>query len=645
MQQSGGGGRQDPEGTQADEGAVEADDEAVVGPDALHQFHGDLPQGDQLRQAVGGHGDVGDLAGNGGAVADGDAHVGGGEGGGVVDAVAQHDDGAACGVLGGHVAGLVLRQDLGAVVVHADLGGDGGGGAIAVAGEHHGLADAQGTQSADDALGLRAQGVRDADDGREHAANGQVQVGVLVGQGVELGLLPFGDDALLVLKDEVGAADDDLLLAHPAGDAVGNDVIDFGVHLLVGEVLVLGGLDHGVGHGVGEVLLQAGGQAEHVVLLLAVEGHDLDHGGAGAGEGAGLVEDDGVGLGQGLQELAALDGRVAAAGLAHGRQHGQRHGQLQGAGEIDHQHRQGTGHVPGQQIGHGAAGQGVGHELVGQVRGLVLGGGLEFLGLLDHLDDLIVAAGALLLGDLDEALSLFDDRTGVDGLAGAFGHGHGLAGERGLVDHDLAGLDDPVHGDHAAHADEDGVAGPDLGQGDEHVTVCRVQPDAVHVQGHAPGQVVHGFLVGPLLQQLAQAQQEHDGTGGREVSAGHGDADGQGVQQFHVQFTLPQTLDALHQVRNGAIQRVSRGQRRREKGRTQGLGHDLHHQLFLILPVQRPPGVGGGQLGDLGGRIGEAAEEGQKFLPVALIPDNGAAGALMHGDLLGGGPGAEIGFQ
>ena len=43
--------------------------------------------------------------------------------------------------------------------------------------------------------------------------------------------------------------------------------------------------------------------------LLAVEGHDLDHRGAGVGEGAGLVEDDGVGLGHGLQELAALDGR------------------------------------------------------------------------------------------------------------------------------------------------------------------------------------------------------------------------------------------------------------------------------------------------------------------------------------------------
>ena len=172
-----------------------------------------------------------------------------------------------------------------------------------------------------------------------------------------------------------------------------------------------------------------------------------------------------------------------------------------------------------------------------------------------------------------------------------------------------------------------------------------MQPDAVHVQGHAPGQVVHGFLVGPLLQQLAQAQQEHDGAGGREVSAGHGDADGQGVQDLHMQLAPEETLHALDQVGNGAVQCIRRGEGRGQQSRAQGLGDDLEDQLLLVLPVQCPPGVGGGQFGDLGGRIGEAAEEGQKFLPVSLIPDNGAAGAIMDRDLLGSGPGTEIGFQ
>ena len=76
------------------------------------------------------------------------------------------------------------------------------------------------------------------------------------------------------LQDEVGAADAHLLPIHRAGDAMGHQIFHLGVTLLVMQAPTASLLYHGVGHGVGEVLLQAGGQAEHLRLLHAVEGND-----------------------------------------------------------------------------------------------------------------------------------------------------------------------------------------------------------------------------------------------------------------------------------------------------------------------------------------------------------------------------------
>ena len=127
------------------------------------------------------------------------------------------------------------------------------------------------------------------------------------------------------------------------------------------------------------MLLQAGGKAQHLRLILAVEGDDLGHPGAGVSEGAGLVKDDGVRFGHGFQELAAFDGDMLPSRLPHGGEHSQGHGQLQGAGEVHHQHRQGPGHVSGEGQTQQAPGEGVGNQLIRQTGRLRLGGGLHLL--------------------------------------------------------------------------------------------------------------------------------------------------------------------------------------------------------------------------------------------------------------------------
>ena len=94
------------------------------------------------------------------------------------------------------------------------------------------------------------------------------------------------------------------------------------------------------------MFLEAGGEAQHLFLVLAAEGVYPRDARAGVGERAGLVKDDGVRLRDGLEELAALDGDVLPPGLAHGGEHGEGHGELESAGEVHHEHAYRPLHFP-----------------------------------------------------------------------------------------------------------------------------------------------------------------------------------------------------------------------------------------------------------------------------------------------------------
>ena len=120
--------------------------------------------------------------------------------------------------------------------------------------------------------------------------------------------LPAGMRAALVLKDKVSAADDHPLALHPAGNAVGHDIL----HLRSASLRErcparLAARHHGVCHGMGEMLFQTGGKAAIPPAPRSPEkGTTCTTCGRGMGQGAGLVEHDGVRLGQRLQILAAL---------------------------------------------------------------------------------------------------------------------------------------------------------------------------------------------------------------------------------------------------------------------------------------------------------------------------------------------------
>ena len=477
--------------------------------------------------------------------------------------------------------------------------------------------------------GLPAQGIVDADHGGQLPGDAQVQVGIGRGEGPELLVLPLRHPAALVLEHEVGAADEDLFPLHHAGDAVGHYILHLGVVLLVGQTSGPGLLHHGVGHGVGIVLLQAGGQPQHLLGVTAAEGHDLRHPGGGIGQGAGLVKNNGVRLGHGLHEPPALDGDMVLAALPHGGQHRNGNGQLQGAGEVHHQHRQGLGDIPGQQIRQRRAAQGIGYQAVRQPGGPVLGGGFQLFGFLDHADDAVIPPAAGGLFHADHALALLHHGPGVYIAAGPLGHGHGLAGHGGLVHHGLAIGHPAVQGDHAAGADDDAVPGPDGVDGGQYLGAAGLEPDLVYMQGHGPGQIGHGLLVGPFLQDLPQPQHEHHGPGGGEIAPGHGHGDGGGVQHGHGQAAMPQGRKPLPDV----LHRPDDGQRRGHRRRKEQSGDDPaghgHGELVLKLPVQGPGGVLRHQVHGLRPGEGKGGQGGDDVPPAAGEADHRIPGPVI----------------
>ena len=521
VQQRRGRRRQNAEHAEHDERKIEAHDEAVVAVDARHELLTEGAQRDEREQILGRDRDIRDLARDGGAARNGDARVGFGQSGGIVHAVTDHDDLAACGLFTADECGLILGEHFGVDGVDADLGGDGLGGLAAVAGHHHDLVNAKRMQRTHGGICFFAQRVMDADDRGELTRDAEVQVRKLGRERFKLILFALRHAAALILKDEVRAADENLLVVHNARNAMRHDVLHLRVILLVRQAAALGLSHDGVGDGVGIVLLEARGKAEHFTLLVAAEGDDLRDLGRGVGERAGFVEDDGVRLGNGFEEAPALDGDVIAAALAHGREHRDGHGELERAGEVDHQHSQHLCDIARNEIGQDRAAERVRHKFIGKARGLVLGRGFELFRLFDHVHDAVVPTAAESLFYAHDALALFGNGACVDIAALALGHGHGFARHGCLIDHRLAGDDFAVERNEAAGAHDDAVACLNIADGHKRFRFARLEPDVIDVERHRAGEIRDRLFVRPVLENFAEAEHEHHGARRREVAAHH----------------------------------------------------------------------------------------------------------------------------
>ena len=179
VEHGGGGWRQDTCHAKTDQCPVEPDDKAVVVLDAAHQTYGQLPQAHQLPQTVGGNGDVGDLPGNGGPVADGDTGVRLREGRRVVDAIPHHQYGVPLPPHSSHILCLIRWENPGPEVVYPQLLCNGSSGTRAVPGQHHQVFYAQIPQGREDRPRLLPQRIGDADHGGEYPVDGKIELGDL----------------------------------------------------------------------------------------------------------------------------------------------------------------------------------------------------------------------------------------------------------------------------------------------------------------------------------------------------------------------------------------------------------------------------------------------------------------------------------
>ena len=282
---------------------------------------------------------------------------------------------------------------------------------------------------------------------------------------------------------------------------------------------------------IGPVLRQSGG-LEELFLCIGFLGVDGGDGEGAPGQGAGLVKDHGLRMGQGLQIVAALDQDAAPAGAADAAEKAQRHGDHQGAGAGDHQEyerpvepvlpdgareeaRQGAGVQKGQGQRRQREQQRrgdhhAGSVVPGEAGDEVLAGGFFLAGVFHQVQNL--GDGGLLAaaGDLHPQKARLVDAAADDDVAGHHVPGHGFSGEGGGVQGGSALQHLSVQGDPLAGLDDDHVP-------HRHVlrvhllngTVLRFQVGGVGADVHQGGDGLAGLAHGVVLEQLSHLVEEH----------------------------------------------------------------------------------------------------------------------------------------
>ena len=370
-----------------------------------------------------------------------------------------------------------------------------------------------------------------------------------------------------------------------------HDVLHLGVHLVVLESPAGGFFHDGVGDGVRIVLFQARREPQAFRLIGAGKRHDVHHSGRSVGQRTGLVKHNRVRLRGRFQELTALDGDIAFAGLPDRREHRERHGQIQRAGEVDHEEGERLVEIPCEEPGEERAAKAIGNQAVGQMERLGFGVGLELLRLLDHADDLVVFAAAGGLGHFNDRVAFFHDSAGVDVSARRLGDRHRFAGHGGLVDGDIAFHDFAVQRNDVGGAHQNLVAGLDRSHVCQNIAAFTSQPYPIDLQRHGARQIIDRLAVGPFLQDLADPQKEHDRRRGAVVAAQDGSGDRAGVEDRHFKPASGEAVKSFCDKAEAITGNPYSAQETREEERAETVSQNGQHELFLVMAAECAPGV------------------------------------------------------
>ena len=410
-------------------------------------------------------------------------------------------------------------------------------------------------------------GVGDDDRGADGAVPADEHRGVAGVLGGGLGVGELGGEGHGPVGEEPFAAGDD---AVAVDDALHAEAFEVGEVFDRGQRAdaVAGAGGDGLGDGVLGGVLERAGEAQHLVGVDAVDRDDVDERHAAGGDGAGLVEDDGVDLAGRLEDLRALDEDAELRAAAGADEQSGGGGEAEGAGAGDDEDGDGGGERGGGGLAgaepeaEGADGEGDddGDEHGGDLVGEPLDRGLAVLGVGDEPGDLGEGGvGADPGGPHDEAAAGVDGGAG-DGVAGADFDGDGFAGEQRRVDGGGAFLDDAVGGDLLAGPDDEPVADGELADRDADLVAVAEDGDVLGAQVEQGAQGGTGGALGAGFEVAAGEDEHDDDAGDLEVQLVCAGAPLEGEREAHLHARHPGFTARTGRRRSS---RTRRGCRRR----------------------------------------------------------------------------------
>ena len=437
-----------------------------------------------------------------------------------------------------HIGVLVLGQQFGLKLVDTRLARNALGRALRIAREHNDMLDAQRMQVGDGLTDAGLERILDTEHADDLAINRQIQRRQALHLGLDL-LLDVGLELrTLILKYKVRGTDDGATPLNGRGNAVRHDVLDRGMAFAVLEPALAGGVDHGTRHRMREMLLQACGKAQNLVLTPAIGREHASQARLRLGERAGLIKHNGVGLGKRLKVLRALDHHAHLGGIAHGGHDGDGTRELECTRVVDHQRRRSLDEATCGESDKAREQEVTRDDLVGEVLHMRLTLGLERVGRLHERDDRAELSLSRVGAHAHQDAAIFHDGSGEHVVACAAHNGKRLAGQGRLVDHGASLLDHAVNADGHAGAHGYQVAGLKLGGGNAHLGVT---DHFLRLVGHIEQRVdelVFAHGAGVVLEQLAHVEQKHCLARGVDITLDERNADGRSVEHGNGQARL-----------------------------------------------------------------------------------------------------------
>ena len=404
------------------------------------------------------------------------------------------------------------------LLVQADHCADMLGGGGVVAGQQHDL-QAQCFHLADGLGRSLLDDIRHTDNARRFASQREVQRGHAVAAHFLARLLQVRRQ-FAGLADKVGVAARDELTGHFALQALAGDRLKIR-NSGVGKLVPVRFLQNSAGQRVLASQFETSGHAEQEFFGHVAGSHDLDDARLTGGDGAGLVQQHGVGVTGSLQAGGCLEQNAVFCTHTAADHDGNRRCQAQCAGAADDQHAD----AARQRVGKGLAQQQPDnesqrcnadngrHKDAGDFIGRFGQRGFGGSGVPHQADDL--GQGSILadtLGPAGQRAILIDGR-GADGRTGKLVHRHALAGQGCFVHAGNTLGDGAVHRDGLARANEEQVADLHFTDRQRDLLAAAQHTGGLRSQLHQAFQCVGRLALAVGFQRFADGDQRKDHSG------------------------------------------------------------------------------------------------------------------------------------